>query len=96
MEGLEILKPMSGHQMLANGIHENEIVQNGFPGREKLPVDRHGGVNVEGDIVASEADNDNLMAEWMVENFKFSVTEPVRVSVLLYTFVVFTFSLRGK
>ncbi|XP_042060156.1 uncharacterized protein LOC121804614 isoform X1 [Salvia splendens] len=81
MEGLEILKPMSGHRMLTNGIYENEIVQNGFPGREKQPVNRHGGVNVEVDIVASEADNDDLMAEWMVENFKFSVTEPLEAVV---------------
>lgn len=76
MEGLEILKPMAGQRMLTNGISEN--IQNGFPGSEKQPIHRHGGVNMAVDIVASEGDNDDLTAEWMVENLKFSVTEPVR------------------
>ncbi|XP_057791228.1 uncharacterized protein LOC131008361 isoform X2 [Salvia miltiorrhiza] len=77
MEGLEILKPMAGQRMLTNGIYENGIVQNGLPGSEKQPVERHGGVNVAVDIVASEADNDDLTVEWMVENLKFSISEPI-------------------
>lgn len=82
MEGLEILKPMAGQHALKNGIYENGIIQNGHPGSEKHPVYRHGGVNVAVDIVASEADTDDLSAEWIVENLKFSVTEPVSIPIL--------------
>lgn len=76
MEGLEILKPMVQQRTLLDGISGNG---NGFfPGGDKQTVVRHGGVNMEVDVVACGGETDNLPAEWMVENLKFSVTEPVR------------------
>ncbi|KAH6775560.1 amino-terminal region of chorein [Perilla frutescens var. hirtella] len=81
MEGLEILKPMARQQMLSNGMSENSIIQNGFPGRERQAAVRRGGINMAVDIVASEGDIDDLNAEWMVENLKFSVTEPIEAVV---------------
>lgn len=75
MEGLEILKPMVQQRMVLDGISGNG---NGFfPGSDKQTVVRHGGVNMEVDVVASGGDTDNLPAEWMVENLKFSVPEPI-------------------
>ncbi|PIN19270.1 hypothetical protein CDL12_08044 [Handroanthus impetiginosus] len=77
MEGLQILKPRG---MLQNGISETGTLQNGLPVREKHTVDRHGGINVVADIVASEEDVDDAM-EWVVENLKFSVKEPIEAVV---------------
>ncbi|KAL3850820.1 hypothetical protein ACJIZ3_012702 [Penstemon smallii] len=81
MEGLQILKPMTQQGIIANGIAENGILQNGLPERRKQIVDKHGGVGLEVDIVASEDDDDDAMVKWMVENFKFSVKEPIEAVV---------------
>lgn len=69
VEGLQILKPQA----------QKHILQDGLPleGRKEA-VHSPGGINLESSIVLSH-DNVNLeMVKWMVENFKFSVNQPVK------------------
>ena len=40
-------------------------------------VETSGGINLEVRMVASEENNDDEMAKWVVENLKFSVKQPV-------------------
>ncbi|XP_051133580.1 uncharacterized protein LOC127253177 isoform X2 [Andrographis paniculata] len=81
LDGLQILKPTSPQVMLSNGISEKEISPNGSKS-EKQSVGKHQGVNMAVDIVASdEDDGSDAMAKWVVENLKFSVTEPIEAVV---------------
>ncbi|KAG5546383.1 hypothetical protein RHGRI_018535 [Rhododendron griersonianum] len=68
VEGLQILKPQAQKLILRDGLPLE---------RPKEAVDSSGGINLESSIVISQ-DNVNLeMVKWMVENFKFSVNQPV-------------------
>lgn len=77
MEGLQILKPHA----------QTRVLQDGLPLEgPKEAVDLSGGINLESSIVISEDDVDIEMVKWMVENFKFSVKQPVKknfVTILL-------------
>lgn len=55
-----------------------------FPvsGIKEADMTKFGGVNVEVHMVVSEDDCDDVSGNWMVENLKFSVEQPV-ISVLL-------------
>ncbi|GER42402.1 UHRF1-binding protein 1-like [Striga asiatica] len=80
MEGLQILKPRP-HQELSNGMSNEGILQNGLPRSGKQIVERHGGVNVEVDIVTSEEEDDGATVKLVVENLRFSVDEPIEAVV---------------
>ncbi|CAA0840368.1 Unknown protein [Striga hermonthica] len=80
MEGLQILKPRPHQELLSNGTNEG-ILQNGLPRGGKQIVERHGGVNVEVDIVTSEEEDDGATVKLAVENLKFSVDEPIEAVV---------------
>ncbi|KAJ6980134.1 hypothetical protein NC653_028073 [Populus alba x Populus x berolinensis] len=69
VEGLQTLKPQGqkGVSMPANGIKE--------------VVETSGGVNLEVCMVASEENIDDEMANWAMENLKFSVKQPIEAVV---------------
>ncbi|XP_052301594.1 uncharacterized protein LOC7470926 isoform X3 [Populus trichocarpa] len=69
VEGLQTLKPQGqkGVSMPANGIKE--------------VVETSGGVNLEVCMVALEENIDDEMANWAVENLKFSVKQPIEAVV---------------
>ena len=68
IEGLQILKPNA-----AKG-----ILQSGFPVEGvKEPFETSGGINCEVRILVPEEDAHDVIEKWMVENFKFSVKQPV-------------------
>ncbi|KAG5235642.1 UHRF1-binding protein [Salix suchowensis] len=69
VEGLQTLKPQGqkGVSMLANGMKE--------------VVETSEGINLEVSIVASEENIDDEMANWAVENLKFSVKQPIEAVV---------------
>ncbi|KAJ8747523.1 hypothetical protein K2173_009260 [Erythroxylum novogranatense] len=69
VEGLQILKPQGqkGISVSSNGIKE--------------VVEAPGGINVEIHVVTSEQSADDEMANWMVENLKFSVKQPMEAVV---------------
>ncbi|KAG5546384.1 hypothetical protein RHGRI_018535 [Rhododendron griersonianum] len=72
VEGLQILKPQAQKLILRDGLPLE---------RPKEAVDSSGGINLESSIVISQ-DNVNLeMVKWMVENFKFSVNQPIEAVV---------------
>lgn len=72
VEGLQILKPHA----------QTRVLQDGLPLEgPKEAVDLSGGINLESSIVISEDDVDIEMVKWMVENFKFSVKQPIEAVV---------------
>lgn len=68
VEGLQILKPLARKGILENGIAEK--------GDEQIVETC--GVNAEADIVISQDDVDDGGAQWVVNNLKFSVKQPVK------------------
>lgn len=88
-----ILKPTARQEMMLKRGSQKGILQNGFPESEKQIV-KHGGIDLAVDIVTSEEDTDDVPADWVVENLKFSVTEPVREfqSVILHQFQYINFT----
>ena len=68
MEGLQTLKPQ-----VQRGILQDVSPANGF----KESFETLGGINLEVRMVISEDNFDNEMVNWVVENLKFSVKQPV-------------------
>ncbi|XP_058219969.1 uncharacterized protein LOC131330417 isoform X2 [Rhododendron vialii] len=72
VEGLQILKPQA----------QKRILQDGLPLEgPKEAVDSSGGINLESSIVISQDDVNLEMVKWIVENFKFSVNQPIEAVV---------------
>ncbi|XP_027063939.2 uncharacterized protein [Coffea arabica] len=67
VQGLQILKPLSQMGSLENGVGNKQIVETC-------------GVNTEVDIVISQDDDDGG-AQWVVNNLKFSVKQPIEAVV---------------
>ncbi|XP_043688767.1 uncharacterized protein LOC122639834 [Telopea speciosissima] len=68
VEGLQALKPQARKETFQTGV---------LSGGTKKTVGNTGGVDLEVRLVVSE-DNDNIeMVQWMVENMKFSVKQPI-------------------
>ncbi|KAF5948784.1 hypothetical protein HYC85_014741 [Camellia sinensis] len=72
VEGLQTLKPQSQKHILQNGLHLEG---------PKEAVEVYGGINLEFGIVISEDNVDGDMVKWVVENFKFSVKQPIEAIV---------------
>ncbi|KAF5730584.1 hypothetical protein HS088_TW19G00176 [Tripterygium wilfordii] len=72
VEGLQTLKP----QRKKGNLHA-DIPSNGI----KEIVEGAGGINLEARIVISEESADDEMANWVVENMKFSVKQPIEAVV---------------
>ncbi|XP_038690502.1 uncharacterized protein LOC119989202 [Tripterygium wilfordii] len=72
VEGLQTLKPQRKNSDLHAGIPANGI---------KEIVDGSVGINLEVRIVISEESADDEMANWIVENMKFSVKQPIEAAV---------------
>lgn len=72
VEGLQTLKPQAQKHIFQNGLH--------LAG-PKEAVEVYGGINLEFGIVISEDDVDGDMVKWVVENFKFSVKQPIEAIV---------------
>ncbi|GAA0141357.1 hypothetical protein LIER_02516 [Lithospermum erythrorhizon] len=70
--GLQILKPLAGKSFKSDGMLENGLTKR---------VESHSGVNFDVDIVTSEDDMGDEMPNWVVENMKFSVKEPIEAVV---------------
>lgn len=68
MEGLQTLKPQA-----QRGILQDVSPTNGF----KESFEAMGGINLEVRMVMSEDNVENEMVNWVVENLKFSVKQPV-------------------
>lgn len=83
VEGLQILKPQAQKRILQDGLHLQG---------PKEAVDSSGGINLESSIVISQDDVNLEMVKWMVENFKFSVNQPVNkikvVTILLLSLMI--------
>ncbi|KAL8506128.1 hypothetical protein ACS0TY_017115 [Phlomoides rotata] len=77
LEGLQILKPMARQGMMMNRVSQKGNLQNDFSESEKQFVVEHGGIDLAVDIITSEEDTDDETADWVVENLKFSVTQPI-------------------
>ncbi|KAL3508536.1 hypothetical protein ACH5RR_027937 [Cinchona calisaya] len=71
VEGLQILKPLAQKGILENGTAEKGHKQ----------IVETCGVNAEVDIVVSEDDVDDGLAQWVVNNLKFSVNQPIEAVV---------------
>ncbi|KAA8526938.1 hypothetical protein F0562_008833 [Nyssa sinensis] len=70
--GLRTLKPQA----------PKGILQNGLPVKGLKPIgETYGGINLGVDIAISEDDADDGMANWVVENLKFSVKQPIEAVV---------------
>ncbi|KAJ4832444.1 hypothetical protein Tsubulata_017107 [Turnera subulata] len=69
VEGLQTLKPhvQKGAPITANGTKE--------------VIETFGGINLEVRLVISEENVEDEMANWLVENFKFSVKQPIEAIV---------------
>lgn len=68
MEGLQILKPHAQNCDNPVVLHVNGI---------KESAEKSAGINLEARLVTMEDSVDNEMVEWVVENVKFSVEQPV-------------------
>ncbi|XP_044465599.1 uncharacterized protein LOC123195809 isoform X2 [Mangifera indica] len=72
VEGLQTLKPQ-----VHKGLPQAALPANGI----KESAKTFGGINVEVCLVISEDNAENEMVNWMVENLKFSVKEPIEAIV---------------
>ncbi|XWS27897.1 hypothetical protein CRYUN_Cryun25bG0019500 [Craigia yunnanensis] len=72
VEGLQTLKPQA-----QRGILQDVSPANGF----KESFETLGGINLEVRMVISEDNFDNEMVNWVVENLKFSVKQPIEAIV---------------
>jgi len=71
VEGLQTLKPQ-----VQKGIHQADLTTNGVREADM----KEAGVNLEVQLVVSEDNFDDAGSNWMVENLKFSVEQPVTMS----------------
>ena len=69
---MQTLKPHA-----QKNIHSGIVPANGI----KETVETCGGINLEARIVVPENSADDEMVKWIVENVKFSVKEPVVISL---------------
>ncbi|GMJ15938.1 hypothetical protein like AT3G20720 [Hibiscus trionum] len=72
VEGLQTLKP----QVERSTLHAASL-ENGF----KESFEKFGGINLEVRMVISEDNVENKMVNWVVENFKFSVKQPIEAII---------------
>lgn len=72
IEGLQAVKPRAQKEILLPTSYTNGI---------KETAQTSGGVDVEARMVISEENGRGEMAEWMVENLKFSVKKPVNIYI---------------
>ncbi|KAI8552742.1 hypothetical protein RHMOL_Rhmol06G0290500 [Rhododendron molle] len=72
VEGLQILKPQAQKCILWDGLPLEG---------PKEAVHSSGGINLESSMVISQDDVNLEMVKWMVENFKFSVSQPIEAVV---------------
>jgi len=74
VEGLQTLKPQ-----VQKSIRQADLTTNGV--REE-DMKEAGGVNLEVHLVVSEDNFDDAVGNWMVENLKFSVEQPVKIILI--------------